>query len=110
MKTDTVVYEFQGIKTRGVALRIGDTFQSAIQPSERKAHILMKDGRSSLADRECCAESAIESQSMKGQLRVRICKAFRDNERMRSRWTGVDAPGLNRRNKLSNLVKRCRLG
>jgi hypothetical protein len=44
VETDTVVDGFQGIKTRGVALQIGDAFLFAIEPSGGKAHVLMKDG------------------------------------------------------------------
>ena len=64
METDTVVYGFQGIKTRGIALRMGDAFQLAIEPSGEKAHVLMKDG----TDRPYPIVSAeLKAQSKGGQ-------------------------------------------
>ena len=38
------MYGFQGIKTTGIALRMGDTIRFVIDPAGEKAHVLMKDG------------------------------------------------------------------
>jgi hypothetical protein len=104
------VYGFQGIKTTGIALRIGDTIRFAINPAGKKAHVLMKEGR----DRPYLIVSAeLKAQSKGSQWSASPDSEFTRRSRMENGLyfssTALAGLGLNLRNKPGNSVKRGRL-